>query len=51
MLEVLGNPDSRKLAEIMLVVGLAQNFAAIKALSLEGIQRGHMKLHAGNLAI
>ena len=35
----------------MLTVGLAQNFGAIKALSMEGIQKGHMKLHAHNLAI
>jgi hydroxymethylglutaryl-CoA reductase len=32
-------------------VGLAQNFAALRALATEGIQRGHMRLHARNLAI
>ena len=35
----------------MACVGLAQNFAALRALSLEGIQRGHMALHARNIAI
>ena len=50
-LKILGNPDSRKLAEIMVAVGLAQNFAALKALALEGIQKGHMRLHSRNLAI
>jgi hypothetical protein len=35
----------------MLSVGLAQNFAALRALSIEGIQRGHMNLHARNVAI
>jgi len=35
----------------MVSVGLAQNFAAIRAMSVEGIQRGHMNLHARNVAI
>ena len=35
----------------MASVGLAQNFAALRALSIEGIQRGHMSLHARNVAI
>ncbi len=39
-----------ELAEVMAAVGLAQNFAALRALASEGIQRGHMKLHARNLA-
>ncbi len=43
---MLENPDSKKLAEIMVAVGLAQNFAALRALVIEGIQKGHMKLHA-----
>ena len=34
-----------------MAVGLAQNFAALRALSIEGIQRGHMNLHARNVAI
>ena len=41
----------RDSAEIMGAVGLAQNFAALRALATEGIQRGHMKLHARNLAV
>jgi len=36
---------------VMGAVGLAQNFAALRALATEGIQRGHMKLHARNLAM
>jgi hydroxymethylglutaryl-CoA reductase len=35
----------------MVCVGLAQNFAALRALATEGIQRGHMALHARNIAI
>ena len=35
----------------MATVGLAQNFAALRALALEGIQKGHMKLHSKNIAI
>lgn len=50
-LRILGNPSSRELSEIIACVGLAQNFAALRALSLEGIQKGHMKLHARNIAI
>ena len=41
---------AQKLAEIMAVVGLAQNFGALRALATVGIQAGHMKLHARNLA-
>ncbi len=40
-----------ELAEVVAAVGLAQNMAAIRALSTEGIQRGHMTLHARNIAI
>jgi hydroxymethylglutaryl-CoA reductase len=36
---------------VMAAVGLAQNFAALRALGTEGIQKGHMKLHASNLAV
>ncbi|RME69849.1 MAG: hydroxymethylglutaryl-CoA reductase, degradative [Chloroflexi bacterium] len=50
-LKILGNPDARTLAEIMVAVGLAQNFAAIRALATEGIQRGHMRLHARQVAM
>jgi hydroxymethylglutaryl-CoA synthase len=48
---LLGNPTSKQLAEILVSVGLAQNFAALRALSTEGIQRGHMNLHSRNIAI
>jgi len=48
---ILGFPTSVELAQIMASVGLAQNLAAIRALSVEGIQRGHMNLHAKNVAI
>lgn len=44
-LRILGNPNSRELAQIAGSVGLAQNLAALKALAGEGIQRGHMALH------
>lgn len=44
-LELMGEPDSATLAEIMVSVGLAQNMAALRALAIEGIQRGHMALH------
>ncbi|KAG0252991.1 hypothetical protein BG011_006620 [Mortierella polycephala] len=44
-------PDSKQLAMAMVTVGLAQNFAALRALVTEGIQRGHMALHARNIAI
>ncbi len=40
-----------ELAMVMTAAGLAENFSAIKALSTEGIQRGHMRLHARNIAI
>lgn len=50
-LKVLGNPGAQTLAQIMAAVGLAQNFAAIRALATEGIQRGHMSLHAKQVAV
>ena len=50
-LKILGVKSSRELAEVMASVGLAQNFSALRALVSEGIQRGHMKLHARNLAV
>ncbi|MFO7661864.1 MAG: 3-hydroxy-3-methylglutaryl-CoA reductase, partial [Chloroflexota bacterium] len=40
-----------ELAEVMACVGLAQNLAAIKALATHGIQRGHMRLHARQVAL
>ena len=50
-LAILGVKGAQELACIMASVGLAQNFAALRALSGEGIQRGHMELHAKNMAI
>jgi hydroxymethylglutaryl-CoA reductase len=50
-LEILGVKTARELAEIMVAVGLAQNLAAIRALATEGIQRGHMALHARQIAL
>lgn len=50
-LKILGIKTAGELAEVMGAVGLAQNLAALRALATEGIQRGHMKLHARNLAI
>lgn len=49
--ELLGNPDAQTLARIIVAVGLAQNFAALKALVSTGIQHGHMKLQAKSLAL
>ncbi len=50
-IKILGNPNARRLAEIMAAVGLGQNLAAIRALATEGIQRGHMRLHARQVAL
>lgn len=50
-IKILGVKTAKELAEIMGAVGLAQNLAALRALASEGIQRGHMKLHARNIAI
>lgn len=49
--KILGVKSARELAEIIVSVGLAQNLAALRALAAEGIQRGHMNLHARNIAI
>eukprot|EP01125_Pyxidicula_operculata_P004586 TRINITY_DN1728_c0_g1_i1.p1 TRINITY_DN1728_c0_g1~~TRINITY_DN1728_c0_g1_i1.p1 ORF type:complete len:824 (+),score=163.68 TRINITY_DN1728_c0_g1_i1:965-3436(+) len=48
---LLYNPNCADLGEILVAVGLAQNFAALRALASEGIQRGHMSLHSRNIAI
>jgi len=48
-LQLLGNPDAKKLMEIAAVAGLAQNFAAIRAMVTVGIQQGHMKMHLLNI--
>lgn len=50
-LEILGVKTANELAEVIAAVGLAQNFAALRALATEGIQRGHMSLHARKIAI
>ncbi|MDH5811058.1 MAG: hydroxymethylglutaryl-CoA reductase, degradative [Candidatus Methanomethylicaceae archaeon] len=50
-LKILGVRTANELAEVACAVGLAQNFAALRALATEGIQRGHMELHARNIAI
>ncbi|MCS7122012.1 MAG: hydroxymethylglutaryl-CoA reductase, degradative [Archaeoglobaceae archaeon] len=50
-LKILGVKSSEELARVAAALGLAQNFAALRALATEGIQRGHMELHARNLAI
>jgi len=50
-LHLLGVGSATELAEIIVSVGLAQNIAALRALSTEGIQRGHMGLHARQVAI
>ncbi len=50
-LKILGISSAQELACVLAAVGLAQNLAAIRAIATEGIQRGHMELHARNLAI
>jgi hydroxymethylglutaryl-CoA reductase len=50
-IKILGVKTAIELAEVIGAVGLAQNFAALRALASEGIQRGHMKLHARNVAV
>ncbi len=50
-LSILGNPSSQELGCIIASVGLASNLSALRALVTTGIQRGHMKLHAKNLAL
>lgn len=49
--DLLGNPDAKTLASLCVSLGLAQNFAALKALVSTGIQAGHMKLQAKSLAL
>ncbi|MBA4266702.1 MAG: 3-hydroxy-3-methylglutaryl-CoA reductase, partial [Comamonadaceae bacterium] len=50
-LKVLGVASAEELARIIAAVGLAQNFSAMKALATTGIQKGHMALHAQNVAL
>lgn len=50
-LKILGVKSAQELGEIAVVVGLAQNMAALRVLATEGVQRGHMALHARNIAL
>lgn len=50
-LKILGVKTASELGEVLAAVGLAQNLGALRALAHEGIQRGHMRLHARNMAI
>ena len=50
-LRLLGVTSANELGQVIAAVGLAQNMAALRALATEGIQRGHMTLHARNIAI
>jgi hydroxymethylglutaryl-CoA reductase len=51
VVKILGLKSAVHLSRIIASVGLAQNFAALRALASEGIQRGHMTLHAKNVAV
>lgn len=48
-LELLGSPSAQELMMVVAVAGLAQNFAALRALTTTGIQKGHMKMHLTNM--
>jgi hydroxymethylglutaryl-CoA reductase len=50
-LKILGIQSARELSEVVAAVGLAQNFAAMRALATTGIQHGHMRMHARQLAV
>jgi hydroxymethylglutaryl-CoA reductase len=50
-LKIMDITGAKELAEVIASVGLAQNLTALKALATDGIQKGHMKLHAKNVAI
>ena len=50
-LKIIGVKSSTEFAMVLASVGLAQNLAAIRALAAEGIQKGHMRLHASNIAL
>ncbi len=50
-LRLLGSPSATRLAAIAAAVGLASNLAALRALATDGIQRGHMSLHARSVAV
>ncbi|CAC11548.1 3-hydroxy-3-methylglutaryl-coenzyme A reductase related protein [Thermoplasma acidophilum] len=50
-MKILGVKDAKEFSGVLAAVGLAQNFAALRALATEGIQRGHMELHSRNIAM
>lgn len=50
-LKIMGVSSAQELGEIIAAVGLAQNMGALRVLATEGVQRGHMALHARNLAL
>jgi hydroxymethylglutaryl-CoA reductase len=50
-IKILGVKTANEFAEVLAAVGLAQNLGALRALAHEGIQRGHMSLHARNMAV
>ncbi len=47
----MNNPTTEELCQVIMSVGLAQNFAALRAMAIEGIQNGHMRLHVRILMI
>jgi hydroxymethylglutaryl-CoA reductase len=49
-MKMLGSPRAKDLAAIIAAVGLAQNLGALRALATEGIQKGHMRMHARSVA-
>jgi hydroxymethylglutaryl-CoA reductase len=49
--KIMAVDSAQELAQVMAAVGLAQNMGALKALATEGIQRGHMSLHARQVAL
>jgi hydroxymethylglutaryl-CoA reductase len=49
--KILGCTKAQELGEAMTAVGLSQNLGALRALTQEGIQQGHMRLHARNLIV
>jgi hydroxymethylglutaryl-CoA reductase len=48
-LEILGNPSAEELMQVIAAAGLANNFSAVRSLITTGIQKGHMKMHLGNI--
>ena len=48
-LQIMQNPSAKELMQIVVSVGIASNFAAIRSLITDGIQKGHMKLHLSNI--